>query len=202
MILIKFCGLRRSEDVEAAVRAGADLVGFILSPRFRRFIEPSLAGSFEVPEGVRKVGVFVDEPMDYVVSCASYIDIIQLHGNEDEAYISGLRKRTGGAKKIIKVFIVRDISDIEAANMSSADMVLLDAGVGGTGKQFDHLLLSHVKRDYILAGGLNDANVSPAIEQGGPHLLGVDTSSGVETDGVKDFGKMRRFASEVKNRSI
>lgn len=201
-MIIKICGLRREEDVSAAVSAGADICGFILSPRFKRYMDPKVLGNIKVPEGVLKAGVFVDESIPYVISAVGDggVDLIQLHGEEDEDYIRELKEALPG-KRVIKVFKVKGHEDIGKANRSSADLILLDSGVGGTGRVFDHSLLSEIERDYILAGGLNEDNVSGAVSNGGPHLMGVDVSSGVETEGVKDPGKMKRFVINARKRS-
>ncbi len=201
MTLVKFCGNRREEDIRYVIEAGGDLAGFILTKGFKRTVDPKTVReiSKDLPESIRKVGVFVNEPLEDLAKTASEadIDIIQLHGDEDNDHIKKLRELLPG-KKIIKVFIVKTEDDIRRANESSADLVLLDAGVGGSGRVFDHSLIKGISRDFILAGGLNDENVSDAIKNAGPHLMGVDVSSGVETDGYKDREKMIRFSRNAK----
>ena len=201
MTLVKFCGNRREEDIRFLKEAGGDLAGFILTPGFKRSVEPEFVKTISkaLPENIRKVGVFVNEPVENIIRIAAddIIDMIQLHGDEDEDYIRELKKLAPG-RKIIKVFIVKGEDDIRRANESSADLVLLDAGVGGSGKLFDQSLIKGIERDFILAGGLNDGNVARAIENAGPHLIGVDVSSGVETDGYKDREKMIRFSRNAK----
>lgn len=194
---IKFCGLRREEDVKYAASLGAGFMGFILSDRFKRFISPENVGRLkEFASSAKTVGVFVDEPMDYVVSAAktAKLDMIQLHGSEDEEYIAGIKRKTG--LPVIKMIKPVSLNDIMAAQHSIADLILLDSGAGGTGKAFDWSLAESLERDYILAGGLNPGNVGEAVKRLKP--FAVDVSSGVETEGIKDLEKMRAFASEVR----
>ena len=195
---IKFCGLRREEDVKYAASLGAGYMGFILTDRFRRYIEPSEVAILKafVPASCKTVGVFVDEPVDYVVSAAKAagLDMIQLHGAEDEAYIAEVKEKTG--LPIIKMIKPVSEDDIITARQSLADLILLDSGAGGTGKVFDWSLAENLGRDYILAGGLTPENVGEAVERLKP--FAVDVSSGVETEGIKDFSKMKAFAAEVR----
>ncbi len=195
---IKFCGLRREEDVKYAASLDAGFMGFILTDRFRRYIEPSEVARLKafVPASCKTVGVFVDEPVDYVVSAAKTagLDMIQLHGAEDEAYIAEVKEKTG--LPIIKMIKPVSEDDIITARQSLADLILLDSGAGGTGKVFDWSLAEKLGRDYILAGGLTPENAGEAVERLKP--FAVDVSSGVETEGIKDFSKMKAFAAEVR----
>lgn len=200
MTRIKICGLRREEDISYVNEIGADFAGFILSPRFWRYVEPakvrelrsSLNGETQV------VGVTVDEDVSYVASLVNdgTIDIAQLHGKEDEDYIEELRRLTDGKAKITKVFIIKSDEDIVKAKNSSADYVLLDSGTG-TGETFDWRLIRDIGRDYFLAGGLNPDNVAEAVANFHPYA--VDVSSGVETDKIKDVNKVKLFAANVRS---
>ena len=194
---IKFCGLRREEDVKFAASLGASFMGFILSDRFKRFIAPEEVGRLKAfASSAKTVGVFVDEPMDYVVSAAktAKLDYVQLHGSEDENYIAEIKEKTG--LPVIKMIKPVSENDIIAAQQSKADLILLDSGAGGTGKKFDWSLAENLGRDYILAGGLNPGNVGDAVKRLKPYA--VDVSSGVEESGRKDFEKMKAFAAEVR----
>lgn len=172
-------------------------MGFILSERFKRFVKPEDVASFRkfVPASTKTVGVFVDEPEDYVIGCAktAKLDMIQLHGNEDDGYINDIKEKTG--LPVIKMVKPVSESDIIAARHCVADLILLDSGTG-TGKVFDWSLIRDLDRDYILAGGLTPENVGEAVERLKP--FAVDVSSGVETEGIKDFSKMKAFAAEVR----
>lgn len=195
---VKFCSLRRPEDVDFVNELLPDYIGYIFSRRFKRFVEPELA--LEMTEKLDRrivpVGVFVNEPQKYILNIVDdeIIRMIQLHGNESEDYILELKFKSGLA--VIKYFKIESEADIEKANNSAADYVLLEGGSPGNAAAFDYSLLKGMTRPYILAGGLNPDNVKQRIEL--THPYAVDTSSGVETDGVKDFEKMKRFIESCR----
>ena len=194
---IKFCGLRRDEDVKMAASLGADFYGFILTDRFKRYVAPEeVARLKQYVSSGKTVGVFVDESVDYVIGTAktAKLDIIQLHGSEDDSYITEIKEKTG--LPVIKMIKPLSENDIITARQSAADLLLLDSGAGGTGKVFDWSLAERLGRDYILAGGLTPDNAHEAVERLKP--FAVDVSSGVETEGTKDFSKMKAFAAEVR----
>ena len=201
---VKLCGMFRDEDVQAVAEARPDLCGFIVDfPKSHRSVTPAqLAGLCDrllecEPAGapVWRVGVFVDEPMEQLVRIvdAGCIDLVQLHGNEDAAYIDELRDRTGVG--IIQAFRIRSAADAAAAEASAADLVLLDNGQG-TGEGFDWSLVASVGRPFMLAGGLGPENVAQAIEEVRP--WGVDMSSGIETEKLKDPAKMAAAVAAVR----
>ncbi|MBQ6505231.1 MAG: phosphoribosylanthranilate isomerase [Flexilinea sp.] len=197
MTKIKLCGMKRAVDIQAANRLRPDFVGFVFAPKSKRFITPEQAAGLKAildPE-ITAVGVFVNETPEAVADLlnSGVIDIAQLHGTEDEDYLSELRKLTD--KPLIKAFRIRSKDDLDAAEKSSADFVLLDAGAGG-GKTFDWDLLDNFSRPCFLAGGLGPENVREAIERCHPYA--VDVSSGIETDGFKDEVKMEAFVKNVK----
>lgn len=195
--LIKFCGLRRKEDMEIVSEVKPDFAGFILTDRFWRFTEPSGVRELirDLPEKIKTVGVMVDEPFDTALrkSEESNVSMLQLHGSEDNEYIRQLREKTG--KKIIKAFKVTKEEDIINAVMSEADLILLDSGTG-TGKTFDWSLLKNIERPFILAGGLSPENVKQAVKT--IHPYGVDVSSGIETDKLKDRKKAMLLTQRVR----
>lgn len=197
MTRVKLCGLRSEADVRTVLELRPDYAGFILSGGFRRSIDYDTFITLSVmlkDSGIMRVGVFVNEPLDSLVGKFSEdIDVIQLHGNESEQYISALRIYAD--KPIIKAFTVRSDADIEAARASSADYVLLDSGTG-TGSTFDHSLIKDIGRPFFLAGGLTSENVGEAIRRFEP--FAVDASSSLETDGVKDKAKMAAFVKAVR----
>ena len=196
MTRVKMCGLRSEADVRAVLELRPDFAGFILSGGFRRSISRETFAELSamlIGSGVKRVGVFVNEPLDSIIGFADYIDVIQLHGSEDEDYIRSLRKLTD--KPIIKAITVRSEADIEAARASSADYVLLDSGTG-TGSTFEHSLIADIDRPFFLAGGLTAENVSEAIRRFEP--FAVDASSSLETDGIKDKTKMAAFFIAVR----
>lgn len=196
MTRVKMCGLRSEADVRAVLELRPDFAGFILSGGFRRSISRETFAELSamlIGSGVKRVGVFVNEPLDSLIGFADYIDVIQLHGSEDEDYIRSLRKLTD--KPIIKAITVRSEADIEASRASSADYVLLDSGTG-TGSTFDHSLIKDIGRPFFLAGGLAPENVGEAIARFEP--FAVDASSSLETNGVKDKTKMSAFLIAVR----
>lgn len=197
MTKIKLCGLSRICDIEWANELQPEYIGFVFWEKSRRKVPREEARKLKekLSPGILAVGVFVDEDAKTVADLLgdNIIDIAQLHGNENEEYIKTLRSMTD--KKIIKAFKVKDPEDVKKAVSSTADHILLDAGMG-EGKAFDHGLLKGIDRDYFLAGGLDHINISEAVKEYTP--FAVDVSSGIETDGVKDRVKMESFVSAVR----
>lgn len=199
MTKIKFCGLSRICDIEAANEILPDYIGFVFAKKSRRYVSPETAERLRAqlrPE-IRTVGVFVNESPVYIADLRNrgVMDIVQLHGNETDADIAALRQLCGAL--VIRAFRVRDMSDAARALESSADAVLLDAAVPGAGQVFDWQLIRGFARPYFLAGGLCPENAAEAVSRLHPDVL--DVSSGIETDGYKDPEKMRRFAAAVRN---
>lgn len=198
-IRIKLCGLSRPCDIEAANHLQPDYIGFVFAKKSRRYVCPAQAETLKkmLEPGILSVGVFVEEEPEAAADllASGVIDIAQLHGREDEAYIERLRKLTD--KPIIQAFSVKGEQDIHRACESSADLVLLDAGSGGTGKAFDWNLLKMMNRPYFLAGGLDPNTVGEAVKCWQPYA--VDVSSGIETNGCKDVGKMKAFVDAVRH---
>ena len=196
---IKICGLRRREDMAAVYRWQPDYCGFLFYEKSRRFI------SFDQAAALRKllrpeiavVGVFVNADPAEIAACVrrGIIDWIQLHGQEDENYLRTLRSLT--TCPMIQAFSIRSQEDIQRAEASKAEMILLDHGSGGTGESFDWNLLNRVRRPYFLAGGLNPDNVASAVRQ--YHPYGLDISSGVETDGWKDPQKIETCIRRIRD---
>lgn len=197
MIRIKLCGLRRDADVEAACVLLPEYVGFVFADSSRRCVTERQAEALHarLAPGIQAVGVFVDETPERVAALlrSGIIDIAQLHGHEDEAWISRLRKMTD--RPLIQAFRVRSPEDVRRAEQSSADLILLDAGQGN-GRTFAWDLAENVRRPWFLAGGLTPDNAAEAAERLRP--WGMDVSSGIETDGWKDPEKMRAFVEAVR----
>ncbi len=201
MTKIKLCGLKRVCDIEWANELQPDYVGFVFARQSKRYVTGKEAEKLRamLHKPVKAVGVFVNEEPEVIAALTRQrtIDMVQLHGNEDEAYLRRLRGMTG--VPVIQAFRVKTREDIQRAEKSSADIVLLDSGSGG-GKTFDWDLLQDMKRPYFLAGGLTPKNVADAIERLRP--FGVDTSSCLETEGVKDKRKMTAFVEAVRRKEI
>lgn len=197
MTKIKICGMRRPQDIEAANALHPDFAGMILSPGFRRSIGREQARELRalLDPAIPLVGVFVNAPEEEILSFAreGIIQMIQLHGQEDEAQIRQLQKESG--LPVVKAFRVRSAEDLSAAAESPADFVLLDSGTG-SGQTFDWRLLRDIGREFFLAGGLGPDNLAEAI--GRFHPYAVDLSSGAETDGVKDPEKMAACIAAVR----
>ena len=197
MTKIKMCGLSRIEDIEAVNAIKPDYIGFVFAEISKRRVSALEASKLKskLDPDIKAVGVFLDDKLDFVASMLNLgiVDVVQLHGSEDEEYIERVRQIT--SKPIIKAFIIRSKEDVERAEKSTADYILLDGGKG-EGKVFDWSLLKDIKRPYFLAGGLNPVNASDAVKALKPYA--VDVSTGIETDGVKDREKMTAFANAVR----
>jgi len=197
MTKIKLCGLSRPADMDWANELRPDYIGFVFARKSRRYVKEEQAKALKklLNPDIRMAGVFVDEPPERIgrLTEKRIIDVIQLHGQEDETYIRKLRSFTD--VPVIKAFQVGSREDIKRAEDSSADYVLLDSGTG-SGQLFDWKLLTHIQRPYFLAGGLTPENVGEAIKL--LHPFAVDVSSGIETDGRKDREKMSLFVKEVR----
>jgi phosphoribosylanthranilate isomerase len=198
MTKIKLCGLSRPQDIEVANKLKPNYIGFVFAPNSRRYVTPETAAQLRamLAPDIQAVGVFVNEPPESVAALLAQgvIDLAQLHGKEDEGYIAALRALTD--KPLIQAFRIDRAEDVSAARASSADLILLDAGSGGTGTTFDWGLIRDLSRPYFLAGGLDADNAAQAVAR--LHPFAVDVSSGVETDGWKDPNKMTDFVRAVR----
>ena len=197
MTAIKMCGLTRECDIQAVNEIKPEYIGFVFWAKSKRYLSPEKALELkkQLDENIKAVGVFVDESVEKVAELLEndIINIAQLHGHENEDYIKNLREMTD--KPMIQAFRIRSESDIEKAVRSTADMILLDAGMGN-GNVFDWSLIKNIQRPYFLAGGLNGENVAEAVKILKPYA--VDVSSGIETDGLKDMKKMAEFSAIVR----
>ena len=199
MTRIKICGLTRPEDVRYVNTAKPDWCGFILNfPSSRRSVTPEQARALRagLDPDIRPVGVFVDRPVEEVAALlnSGVISVAQLHGREDNAYISVLRTLAPGCV-VWRAFQLRSQADLAAADASGADLVLLDNG-RGTGQTFDWSLAGSVHRPFLLAGGLTPESIPRAVAALRPY--GLDLSSGVETDGVKDPAKIQAAVTAAR----
>lgn len=210
---IKLCGMMKSCDIEYANRVKPDFVGFIFA-NTRRKISAAQAKQFReaLDAEIPAVGVFVNEDISVIISLVQdgCIDMIQLHGEEDADYIRRLREICD--VPVIKAVKVQTVEQIRQAAALPVDYLLLDTyrkGVlGGTGEAFDWELLREAKaaagdtaegelfgKPYFLAGGLHAGNLREAAALGS---YGLDVSSGIETDGSKDFDKMVEVVNIVR----
>jgi len=200
MTKVKICGLKEHQHVQAAVEAGADAIGFVFAPSKRRVtIEQAQQLAKHVPEGVLKIGVFVNPSAEVLRTVIESVplDYVQFHGEESSEFI-----RQQGYPAI-KAFSVRSVEDVQAAANYDVDYYLFDAPgtdfKGGSGHTFDWTLLELVgipREKIILAGGLQAENIEEAVSLVSPFM--VDVSSGVETDGTKDVAKINSFIKAVQ----
>jgi phosphoribosylanthranilate isomerase len=234
MAEIKICGLSRTEDIEYANEARPHYIGFVFAES-RRKITPEKAVQLRslLDSGIIPVGVFVNAPIENIAALYrdGIIDIAQLHGDEDAAYIARLKEATAADKRGA-VRVIGRVRNEELgvrsgfaalsgnAALGAADYYLLDNGSGGTGKTFDwepikrmkdkpdpsriippcsepfvRLLPANYSLYWFLAGGIGLHNIHEALLLGS---FGIDISSGAETDGVKDRGKMIELTSIVR----
>ena len=195
MTKLKICGLTRQQDIDIVNSALPDYIGFVFADSRRR-VTPEQAASLRarLDPRIRTVGVFVNADINGITALVrdGVIDLAQLHGDEDAAYINKLCSETGCP--VIKAVRVQSPAQVLAAEALPCDYLLLDAfkkdACGGTGTAFDYGLIPKLQKPFFLAGGLNAGNVKKALEMQ-PYCL--DISSGVETDGVKDERKIREI---------
>ena len=215
---VKMCGISKVETIPAIVDAKPDYMGLVFAPSKRQvtvdqakiLVEELHRGyakkygsdtEHDKNDTIKTVGVFVNETIDNLVTIANEanLDAVQLHGDEDEAFIQSLKERTN--VEVWKAIQIRSAADAEAWIDSSADMLLFDAyhkdERGGTGEVFDWSSLDAFERPFMLAGGIDSTNVARAIRTVRPY--GIDISSGIETNGVKDDEKITAFTKIVKS---
>ena len=215
---VKMCGISKVETIPAVVEAKPDYMGLVFAPSKRQvtvdqakiLVEELNRGyakkygsdtEHDKNDTIKTVGVFVNETIDNLVTIANEanLDAVQLHGDEDEAFIQSLKERTN--VEVWKAIQIRTAADTEKWIDSSADMLLFDAyhkdERGGTGEVFDWSSLDAFERPFMLAGGIDSTNVARAIRTVRPY--GIDTSSGIETNGVKDDEKITAFIKIVKS---
>ena len=214
MIHVKFCGIRREEDVQAVNRLRPDFAGFVFAESKRQITAETAARLKEhLDPGIKTVAVLVNMPVEKAAALADtgIADLLQLHGDEDAGYITALRKLTRAI--IIRAIRLQGNEDdrIRLREAEQADFYLFDTFIantyGGTGKTFSLSLLKRVPVDkpFFLAGGLDADNVAGIIgqiqgdEKLLPYFYGVDVSGGIETDGCKDSKKMEAFMSAIHN---
>lgn len=202
---IKICGLQTADTVAAAVDAGADAIGFIFSPGSPRTITVELAAELgrQVPAGVETVGVFRNQPMDEVLDMArkAAVTTVQLHGSESLADMASVHAAGFKALRAFSADAYNGLSRDEKRDWES-ERILLDAVEPGAGVTFDAAVLTDGTPNgfWLLAGGLNPANVAAAASAMKP--AGVDVSSGVESSrGIKDAQLIRDFILAAQTNS-
>jgi phosphoribosylanthranilate isomerase len=210
---VKICGLRDPQHAIVAADAGADFLGFVFVEGVRRQLqsdegqwitEAFIGGREGIPNGPKLVGLFQNQPVDWVRHVAEqcHLHYAQLCGDEDLAYAEEL------IVPVVRQIRVRPEESVEALRMdvlqwrNAGHMVVLDtydvSAPGGTGKTFDWSVAEGIveAEGVLLAGGLDAENVIGAVQRLNP--WGVDVSSGVETDGMKDPDKIREFIDSAR----
>lgn len=191
MAKIKICGLKRAEDIEYVNEFKPDYIGFILSPGFKRSIDRKTAKMLKslLSKDINAVGVFVNdclENIDYFLK-NGIIDTVQLHGDETPNFCESVNA------PVIKYFSPKTFDKV---NEYDTDYFLFDSGTG-TGKEFDWSNIPQTDKPFFLAGGINKDNISRAIVTVKPYC--IDLSSAVETNGVKDYNKIKEIMEIMKN---
>lgn len=204
MVKVKICGIKNLQDVQAVNKHKPDFAGFVFYPLSKRYVSLIVARRLKAAlnRHIKTVGVFVNAPVEEIAAAAELgiIDLVQLHGDEVNAYIAELKKIC--KLPIIKAVRVQDENDIKRADYYNCDYLLFDtysqSTYGGTCRQFNTQLLKGVKihKPYFIAGGLNAENVRRALK--GLKPFAADVSGGVETDGGKDAAKIKAFIKQVK----
>jgi phosphoribosylanthranilate isomerase len=196
-MLVKICGITRAEDADAAVAAGAGAIGFVFWPQSPRFIDPHRARMIAatLPPFVTAVGVFVNQPLDYVNAVArmARLGAVQLHGDETPAFAAAV------SSPVIKAV---SVEPVDTRAWPARMRLLLDVhdrvARGGTGRTIDWAAAAEIaaQREILLAGGLTPDNVADAVARVRP--FGIDVSSGVErAPGIKDHQRLRALFEAV-----
>jgi phosphoribosylanthranilate isomerase len=198
-MMVKICGITTWEDATAAVVAGATALGFNFYPKSPRYISPEDAAQIieTIPDGIVKVGVFVNEQPAKMqeIATLSGIEVLQLHGDETPESLTSF----GG--RIWKAFCVDENWNPDALYDCQTEAVLLDGPHAGSGQPFDWTRAKGVGRKIILAGGLDASNVATAIRTARP--WGVDACSRLESSpGRKDHKKMQRFIEAALSENL
>lgn len=202
MTRIKVCGLSRADDIEAVNLFMPEYIGFVFAKSPRRVtISEAEALKRILNKNIHAVGVFVNESIDKITAICDreIVDMIQIHGDEDEEYIRRLKSKT--KKLVIRAFRIKSIEDIKRAQNCCADYVLLDTfkekTYGGSGHIFPWSLTKTLQREYFLAGGIHGENVTEAVNTCHPYC--IDVSSGVETEGQKDINKIKEIIEKIRS---
>lgn len=210
MTKVKICGITNLEDALLSAKFGADALGFNFYGKSPRYITPGSARSIlaKLPNGIKAVGVFVNESIDTVIRIAqeTKMDAVQLHGDETPDYAAQLYEWTG--LQVIKAFRVSPDFKPEDVLQYEVDAILLDTYSqrvhGGTGRTFDWEIAKKVQQIFpkmYLAGGLSAENIAKAVLVVKP--FAVDVCSGVERQkGLKDSSKTKEFIRLCKSSEL
>ncbi len=207
MTKVKICGLKTLEDVMIVNKYLPEYVGFVFAASKRQVSDEQAKRIKEqLDRRIQTVGVFVNEPQEHIVSLyeQGILDVVQLHGNEDNQYIKELRKKV--EVPIIKAVRVQNVEQVKMELQSDADFLLFDTykkdSYGGSGECFELAVLKQILKEemitkpFFIAGGLDSKNVDEVLAE--MTCYGVDVSSGVETAHKKDEAKVQEFINQVR----
>lgn len=192
---IKICGLKRREDIEYVNKYQPDYIGFVFAGKKRKLTYDQVVDLKKyLTSSIQVVGVFVNEDISFVEKLVKehVIDLVQLHGQEDQKYIQALKEKVDVS--IIKAIQIKNEDSFN--EHYDVDYYLYDHGTGGTGESFDWSMLKEVDKPVFLAGGINLLNINDALKK---NVYALDVSSGVETDGFKDEKKIKKIVRRVRN---
>lgn len=193
---IKICGLFRSDDIDYVNEAKPDYAGFVFAKSNRQInFDQAQQLKSKLDKQIKAVGVFVDSPIENIVELVNkeIIEIVQLHGSENNIYIKQLKQFID--VPIIKAIKVNCSSDLDNLNYN-ADYYLLDNKISGSGESFDWSLIKQLDKPFFLAGGIGLTNLNDALKI---KCFSLDVSSGVETTGIKDRNKIIEIVRRVRN---
>lgn len=197
MSKIKFCGIQTTTDLPCINQLAPDYIGMVFAKNSRRFV--TIAEARQISQtlnpSIKKVGVFVNAPEELIrqIVAEKLIDLIQLHGQEDELTIQ--HYQTTFHLPVIKAFSVQTPQDVLAASQSTADYLLFDYQQAGSGQSFDWRLIQQVNRPYFLAGGIQQENLKAALAF---KPYAIDLSSGIESNGIKNNQKMQTIMKMMR----
>lgn len=204
--IIKICGMREPENIREVAQTGVTWMGMIFWGGSSRYVA-DLSAADAIPEGITRVGVFVDQPQEEVAGIARRCElgVVQLHGGETSAYITALRKQLPEGCRIIKAISIGCEVDITKADeyLDCADLLLFDTkctSVGGSGRQFDWDMLHRYDGSlpFLLGGGIGKEDASRIAAFSHPCMTGIDLNSRFETaPAVKDAAEIASFINII-----
>lgn len=193
---IKICGLFKNKDIDYVNEARPDYIGFVFAKSKRQVnYQQAKLLKARLDSQIKVVGVFVDSEIAEIDKLVNdkIIDIVQLHGSENNEYINKL-------KQTIKVPVIKAVKVTSKTDLNSldypVDYYLLDNQVSGSGETFDWSLIKDLNKPFFLAGGIDLDNLDEAMSKAD---YGIDVSSGVETNGIKDRNKIIEIVRRTKN---